>query len=55
MATHGYNISLTHVNDQIASPYPKKLYAAHTTAVLDEWPTPTEYCYNIREGVLIRN
>lgn len=52
LATHGYNISLTHLVDQIASPYPKKLYAARTTAVLDEWPTPTDYYYNIREGTL---
>lgn len=51
LATHGYNISLTHLVDQIASPYPKKLYSARTTAVLDEWPTPTDYYYNIREGV----
>lgn len=51
LATHGYNISMVHLVDQIASPYPKKLFKARTTAALDEWPTPTEYYYNIREGI----
>ena len=55
MATHGYNISLTHLVDQIASPYPKKLFQTRTTAVLDEWPTPMDYYYNIREGTLTRH
>lgn len=52
LATHGYNISMVHLVDQIASPYPKKLFEARTSAALDEWPTPTEYYYNIREGTL---
>lgn len=52
LATHGYNISMVHLVDQIASPYPKKLFEARTSAALDEWPTPTEYYYNIREGNL---
>ena len=51
LATHGYNISLTHLVDQIASPYPKKLFQARTTSVLDAWPTPQDYYYNIREGI----
>lgn len=37
--------------DQIASPYPKKLFQARTTSVLDAWPTPQDYYYNIREGI----
>lgn len=52
LATHGYNISMVHLVDQIASPFPKKLFEARTSAALDEWPTPTEYYYNIREGNL---
>lgn len=51
LTTHGYNISMVHLVDQIVSPYPKKLFKARTTAVLDDWPTPSDYYYNIREVI----
>ena len=50
LSTHRYNISLMHLVDQIASPYPKALMEQRTSINLDAWPTPQDYYYNIREG-----
>ena len=50
LSTHRYNISLMHLVDQIASPYPKALMEQRTSLNLDAWPTPSDYYYNIREG-----
>ena len=50
LSTHKYNISLMHLVDQIASPYPKALMEQRTSLDLDAWPTPADYYYNIREG-----
>lgn len=52
LSTHRYNISLMHLVDQIASPYPKALMEQRTSINLDAWPTPQDYYYNIREGRL---
>ena len=49
LSTHRYNISLMHLVDQIASPYPKALMEQRTSLNLDAWPTPADYYYNIRE------
>ena len=53
LSTHKYNISLMHLVDQIASPYPKALMDQRTNLNLDAWPTPQDYYYNIREGTLL--
>lgn len=52
LATHRYNISMTHLVDQIASPFPKALFETRTTLDLDAWPTPQDYYHNIRTGEL---
>lgn len=53
LSTHRYNISLMHLVDQIASPYPKALMEQRTSLNLDAWPTPSDYYYNIREGKVL--
>ncbi|DBA70792.1 TPA: hypothetical protein ACH3X2_011685 [Trebouxia sp. C0005] len=51
LSTHRYNISLMHLVDQIASPYPKALMEQRTSLNLDAWPTPADYYFNIREVI----
>ena len=54
LATHRYNISMTHLVDHIATPFPKALFETRITLDLDAWPTPQDYYYNIRTGELRR-
>jgi hypothetical protein len=45
--THGYNISLVHLVDSIATPAVKKIMREFTTRKLDTYPTPADYAHAV--------
>ena len=50
MYTHGYNISVPHLVDMIASPLVKKAMLHRTYKTLDSWPTPADYTHALQHS-----
>ena len=50
MYTHGYNISIPHLVDKIASPLVKKAMEHRAYKTLDSWPTPADYTHALQHS-----